>query len=145
MTLVFGALAALILGMILAVSAMYLMGFRRGAEAETADAGGEDAAASASASADVEDEPDDEASASASAPAGGDPAAAARASRVAALRKKIKQSRARQLDKQCAEYRAKRFPAGYVFSGGTDQEEELVAGASGCVPLAQAEWYCCAR
>ena len=74
-----------------------------------------------------------------------DPAAAARARKLAELRKKIKGKRAKQLDGQCKQLK-KTFEAGYVYDGGTFAENEMVANASGCVALAKtskAPWFCC--
>jgi len=76
-----------------------------------------------------------------------DPAAAARARKLAELRKKIKGKRAKQLDGQCKQLK-KTFEAGYVYDGGTFAENELVANASGCVALAKASkapWFCCRK
>jgi hypothetical protein len=76
-----------------------------------------------------------------------DPAAAARARKLAELRKKIKGKRARQLDGQCKQLK-KTFQAGYVYDGGTFAENEMVANASGCVALAKASkapWFCCRK
>jgi hypothetical protein len=104
--------------------------------------------------AEVEDEPEAEASASASAvssaeaPPPVDAAAQARFRKLQELRKKIKGQRSKQMDAQCAKQFKTKYPAGYVYSGGRFEENELVANASGCVALAKstkAPWFCCPR
>lgn len=85
------------------------------------------------------------ATATADAPPTVDPAAAARARKLAELRKKVKISRATQLDAQCKRYKAS-LPKGFVYDGGTFAENEMVANASGCIALAKtskAPWFCC--
>ena len=95
---------------------------------------------------------DPTASASASAAPAGKPAvdaaAAAAARRLAELRTKVKGVRHKPMDAQCDKYFDGKLPAGYVYSGGTFDENAYVAGASGCKALARAakaNWFCCFR
>lgn len=146
-TLIFSVLAALLFGVSMGVGLMLLL---RPSSSSTASAdAGTDAAASATASA--------EATASASAsgsadaptvdPGVNDPAAAARAAKLAALRKKVKAARSSQLDGQCKKLKPG-YPTGFIYSGGTYDENEFVANASGCVALAKtskAPWFCCRK
>lgn len=96
--------------------------------------------------------PEGSATASASAEPSGapavDPAAAAAARRLAELRTKVKGVRHKPMDAQCDKYFDGKLPAGYVYSGGTFDENAYVAGASGCKALARAakaNWFCCFR
>ena len=71
----------------------------------------------------------------------------AAAIKLAKLRKKVKRTRSRQIDPECAKY-LKKLRAGYVFAGGTFQENKYVANASGCravAAAAKAPWFCCPR
>ena len=67
---------------------------------------------------------------------------------LAELQKKVKRTRSKQIDPECAKYHGKKLPAGYVFDGGKFEENKYVANASGCAPIAsaaKAPWFCCAR
>ncbi|HHH30094.1 MAG TPA: hypothetical protein ENK57_17360 [Polyangiaceae bacterium] len=108
------------------------------------------ASASVSASATGAEQPTAAASARAapSAKPGVDPAAAAAARRLAELRTKVKGVRHKPMDAQCDKYFDGTLLAGYVYSGGTFDENAYVAGASGCKALARAakaNWFCCFR
>ena len=75
----------------------------------------------------------------------GDLAAECGFERMAELRKKVKISRATQLDGQCQRFKSY-MAKGYVYAGGTFAEHEMLAHASGCVALAKASkapWFCC--
>jgi hypothetical protein len=142
-TLLFSALAALMLGVIIGVGIMWIV--QPGATADDAA----DAGAAGSPPSDASDSAEAEASASPTASASEkpavDPAAAARAQKLAALRKKVKGRRASQLDAQCKRFK-ETMSTGYVYDGGTFEENQYVANASGCVALAQttkAPWFCC--
>jgi hypothetical protein len=144
-TLIFSVLAALLFGVSMGVGLMLLL---RPSSSTSASA---DAGADASASATAEASATASASASSSSdaptvdPGVNDPAAAARAAKLAALRKKVKATRSSQLDAQCKKLKPA-TPSGYIYSGGTYSENEFVANASGCVALAKtskAPWFCC--
>jgi hypothetical protein len=99
-----------------------------------------------------EAEPESDATAEASASAAPaktvDAAAEARFRKLTELRKKIKGRRAKDMDAQCKKSFKTQRPAGYVYDGGSFQENEFVANAVGCVALAKttkAPWFCCAK
>jgi hypothetical protein len=141
MTLIFSVLSALMLGIILGVSFMMVMGTPGPTATETEADAGETTAATASATATAS------ASATAAPKPKVDAAAQARAAKLIALRKKVKQTRSTAMDAQCRRNK-KGFPKGYVFQGGQFKENEYVANASGCVALAKtskAPWFCCKR
>lgn len=141
MTLLFTSIATLMLGIIIGVGVMWLGAPMSGtATSETTSA---DASA-------APPEPTATASATATAKAQPkiDPAAAAAAKKLAELQKKVKRTRSKQIDPECAKYHGKKLPAGYVFDGGKFEENKYVANASGCLPIAsaaKAPWFCCAR
>ena len=138
LTLTFTAIAALMLGIIIGVGTMFF--FAPSAESDTV------AAADASVATSVEAVP-----ATTAAPAAKpkvDPRVAAAAAKLAKLRKKIKRTRSKQVDPECAKYFKGKYSKGYVYSGGKFDEQQFVAGASGCVAVAKAAkapWFCCPR
>jgi hypothetical protein len=102
--------------------------------------------ATASDSAEPEGSAESTASASSNPAPGIDPAALAYQRKLAELRKKVKRSRAKQMDAECDKYFKGKLPAGYVFSGGRFDENALVASSYGCTALARAAkapWFCC--
>jgi hypothetical protein len=137
MTLVFTGIAALMAGIIIGVLVMML-----GVPTEPATA-----AASADASSSAA--PVDTAEPDATTPKPKiDPKAAAAAKKLAALKKKVKRSRVKKIDPECAKYFKTKLPVGYVFDGGQFVENEYVANASGCravAKAAKAPWFCCSR
>lgn len=105
------------------------------------------ASASAVETATAEPEPTASATEEPAAPPAIDPAAAAHARKLAELRKKVKGARAKQLDAQCKRFKSS-LPVGYVYDGGTFNENEFVANSAGCVALAKASkapWFCCRK
>ena len=141
MTLLFTSIATLMLGIIIGVGVMWLGAPK--SETTVSDASSADASASA-----PPEEPAPSASVSAKPQPKVDPAAAAAAKKLAELQKKVKRTRSKQIDPECAKYHGKKLPAGYVFDGGKFEENKYVANASGCAPIAsaaKAPWFCCAR
>ncbi len=141
MTLLFTSIATLMLGIIIGVGVMWLGAPR--ADTPVSDASSAQPSASAPPEA-----PAPSASASVAPQPKVDPAAAAAAKKLAELQKKVKRTRSKQLDPECAKYHGKKLPAGYVFDGGRFDENKYVAGAAGCAPIAsaaKAPWFCCAK
>jgi hypothetical protein len=132
--------ATFLAGMIIGVGLMWMLQSSRSADTEPS--------ASASAVAEVPSaEPTASASASEPTKPTVDPAVAARARRLAELRKKVKPVRSSQLDAQCGRFK-EGFNKGYIYDGGTFAENEFVANSAGCVALAKtrkAPWFCCKK
>ncbi|MEZ4443517.1 MAG: hypothetical protein R3B72_30880 [Polyangiaceae bacterium] len=140
-------------GVVVAIGAVALLaGVGIGAGAMLMTAGetgpGPEPSASTAPESEASAEPTDEPSAEPSAPETPVPVQPRVDPKLVALRKKVKQTRAKQLDEECVKYNGKTFGVGYLFQGGTFDENRYVAGASGCKALAsaaKAPWFCCAR
>lgn len=141
-TVLLVGVATLLLGMLIGIG--LTLWIRPAAPSETAETV-EDAEEQ---EAEAEVEPTADASASAAPAPTVDAAAEARFRKLQELRKKIKGRRVKDMDVQCKQSFKTQRPAGYVYDGGTFQENEFVANAVGCVALAKttkAPWFCCAK
>jgi len=139
-TLVFVGLAALMLGLIIGFGTMLFLRPSAPPQSQADNSDDDDADAAAS-------PPAKSAATAAPKKPAVDPAAAARARRLAELRKKVKRQRSKAVDAECLKYK-KGLPVGYVFSGGRFVENEFVANAAGCVAVAKAAkapWFCCKK
>lgn len=141
LTLAVTALSSLSIGIAIGIVLMMLLGPPPAAPAE-------EAAETEDETEEEETEPEPSASASATAAPTVDAAAQARFRKLQELRKKIKGQRSKDMDAQCKKHFKTKLPAGYVYQGGRFEENQLVAGSSGCAPLAKATkapWFCCPR
>ncbi len=135
------ASAALTLGVIIGVAIMWAFSPGGGSESTEATAASAEPTSSAG-------EEGAAPSATVAKPRAATPRVTAAQKRLAKLRKKVKITRVKKMDLDCAKYFGKKLPAGYVYQGGKFEENRFVANASGCKAVAtasKAPWFCCRR